>query len=75
MARDPVTRRLEHAAHQWLQAEDQVMQLFGVLVRSLKKGRLLSLRSYLTYGGFFKILMGDVLGRYDYFALWKGRVI
>jgi len=29
VARDPVTRSLAHAAHQWLQAEDQVMQLFG----------------------------------------------
>lgn len=58
MARDPVTRSLEHAAHQWLQSEDQVMQLFGVLVRSLKKGRFAKLEKLFIYGGFFKILFG-----------------
>lgn len=29
VADDPVTRALQVAAHQWLQAEDQVVQLFG----------------------------------------------
>ena len=29
LADDPVTRALTVAAHQWLQAEDQVVQLFG----------------------------------------------
>ena len=71
VARDPVTCSLTHAAHQWLQAEDQVMQLFGILGESV----VLGCECWFAFWGgcycFWKVIFsygilqdsyGDVLG-------------